>query len=302
MKEKKKIIICAVVAVAIVVVGIIAGVFIGKRNADRNKDAHNSTSSTTTTTTTTEEESSTTNEISTSESTEKDVSVTVVDGIISNTDRNNFADILGHILWFNFDAEDPPHSDDGYTAKEYATYNLKSYDYKSSEAKRYAYSSLLTGYHTLAEEMSENYNWLDFELYEGAGYYEIDETFEPDPKDLLGEIYCIIDEKYIDMSLKNVFNITPDHNYVLKSKDGEVYAYYYDGNYYYRGDEGGDGAGPDIVISDIKVMNDGKYSIKATYYVVGGDEREKICDLNVIAEMKTFEGKSIWSFYTIEKV
>ena len=57
MKDKKKIIICAVVAV-VVVAGIIAGIFIGKRNADKNTDIENSTVSTTTTTntTTTEEE------------------------------------------------------------------------------------------------------------------------------------------------------------------------------------------------------------------------------------------------------
>lgn len=52
MKDKKKIIICAAVAV-VIVAGIIAGIFIGKRNADKNTDIENSTISTTTTTTTT---------------------------------------------------------------------------------------------------------------------------------------------------------------------------------------------------------------------------------------------------------
>ncbi|MBR3835799.1 MAG: hypothetical protein IKJ69_03305 [Clostridia bacterium] len=46
MKDKKKIIICAAVAV-VIVAGIIAGVFIGKRNADKKTDVENSTSTTT---------------------------------------------------------------------------------------------------------------------------------------------------------------------------------------------------------------------------------------------------------------
>ncbi len=52
MQDKKKIIICSVVAI-VIVAGIIAGVFIGKRNADKNTDVDNSTTSTTTTTNTT---------------------------------------------------------------------------------------------------------------------------------------------------------------------------------------------------------------------------------------------------------
>ncbi|MBR3835800.1 MAG: hypothetical protein IKJ69_03310 [Clostridia bacterium] len=296
MKDKKKIIICAAVAV-VIVAGIIAGIFIGKRNTDKNEETESSTISTTTTTeaSTTTEVSTTTTEMPTS--TEKAVSVTVVDGIISNTDRKNFSDILGHILWFNFDSESVSYED----FKEHELKNFKPYDYKAASAKRFAYSSLMTGYYTLAEEISDIYNWWDFCINDGAGYNESTDAVDPDPKGVLGEYYCIVDAEYIDMALKTVFNITPDHNYVLKSKDGQVHAYYYDGDYYYRGDEGGDGAGPEIDINDIDVMNDGKYSIKATYYVNWGDDREKILDLNVVAEMKTVEGKSLWSFYKIEK-
>ncbi len=297
MKDKKKNIICAVVAVAIVVVCIIAGVFIVKRNADENTDVENSTTTTTTTTTTTEE-TSTTTEIPTSGTTEKDISVTVVDGIVSNTDRNNFIDMLGHLLWFNFDAENVSYD----TLKENELHNFRPYDYKTSAAKRYAYSSLMTGYCTLLEEIGAVYNWEDFNIYECWKNAEDDPEFEQDPQKILGDYYCWVEEKYVDMALKTVFNVQPDHNYVLKSKNGEVYAYYHDGYYYYRGDDGGDGAGPDIVINDIKVMDDGKYSIDATYYILWGDEREKIFDLNVIAEMKTVESNSIWSFYKIDKV
>lgn len=58
MKDKKKIIICAAVAV-VIVAGIIVGAFIGKRNADKNTDVENSTISTTTTTTAVTEEEET---------------------------------------------------------------------------------------------------------------------------------------------------------------------------------------------------------------------------------------------------
>lgn len=301
MKDKKKIIICAVVAAAILAVGVLAGVLIGKRSADKKEETESSTISTTTTTTTTEA-STTTTEMPTS--TEKAVSVTVVDGVISNTDRNNFSRILGNILFFDFDAVNPPNADD-YTALEYEKafykHNYKPYDYKSADAKRYAYNRLLTGYNPLTEDLTELYDLYSFQIDEVWKESEEDDTFEADPKGLLGEFYCIADGEYIDICLETVFNVRPDHNYVLKSKDGEVYAYYYNGDYYYRGDEGGGGTGPEIFINDIKIMNDGKYSINATYYVTGPEEKEKIYDVNIVAEMKKVEGKSLWSFYKIEK-
>lgn len=67
MKDKKKFIICAAVAV-VVVAGIIVGIFIGKRKADKNTDIENSIISTTTTTTTT---TAVTEEEGTEPSTEK---------------------------------------------------------------------------------------------------------------------------------------------------------------------------------------------------------------------------------------
>lgn len=303
MKDKKKIIISVLIALAVLAVGVLVGVLIGKKA--NNKPNEIPSESTTTITTTTTIITTTSTESSTEPSTkptQKDVSLTVVDGVISNTDRNNFKEILGHILWFTFDAKEPPNYIDGYTSKEYELYNYKNYDYKTTDAKKYAYSKLLTGYQTLSETMSEVYNWNDFEIYEVWKNSENDPEFESDPKNLFGDYYCFVEEKYIDIGLKTVFNVQPDHNYILKSKDGEVYAYYYDGYYYFRGDEGGDGAGPEIEINNVKIQSDGKYLIDATYYVSDPDGREKICDLKVTAEMKTVEGKSIWSFYKIEKV
>ena len=49
-------------------------------------------------------------------------------------------------------------------------------------------------------------------------------------------------------------------------------------------------------------MNDGKFLIKATYFEgldFGGFTPQRICDVNVVAEMKNVDGKSIWSFYSI---
>lgn len=297
MKNKKKIIICTVVAAAILAVGILAGVLIGKSGADKKEEDESSTISTTTTNTTTTEDSTTTTDMPTSKKNEQNNSVTVVEGIISNTDRNNFARILGNILYNGFNSEDPPHSDDGYTDKEFALHNYRPYDYKTADAKQYAYSRLITGVDTLLEAMVEVYNWDDFEIKEVWKESEEDDSFESDPKGLLGDYYCIVEAKYIDMAIKNVFNIDPDHSYVLKSKDGLVHAYYYNGNYYFRGDEGG-AMNSEAVISNVKVMDDGKYEINATWNIA---DSGKILDLKIIAEMKTVEGKSFWSFYKIEK-
>lgn len=301
MKDKKKVIICAVVVAAIVIAGVFAGIFIAKKNNDKNSDVENSTTSSTTTTTQT---STTTTEAVTSADEEEDVSTTVFEGIIGNTDANNFNSILGNILFFDFDAVDPPNAEN-YTAMEYEkafyTHNYKPYDCNSAEAKRYAYSKLLTGYYSLTEKLIEMYNPDEIIIEDIQKSSEEDNSFKADPKGLLGEFYIIADGEYIDACLETVFNVKPDHDYVLKSKDGEVYAYYYDGDYYCRGDEGGGGTGPVIDINDVKLLNDGKYSIKATFSVTDTEDKEKLYDVNIVAELKAFEGKNVWSFYKIEK-
>ena len=152
MKDKKKIIICAVVAAAILAVGILAGVMIGKRSADKKEEPESSTTSTTTTTTTTTEASTTTTEMPTSKKNEQNSSVTVVDGIISNTDKNNFRDTVGRILANGFWEDSVVENGDDFG------YKLTSYDYKSTDAKRYAYSHLLYGVQPLIESYKYIYN------------------------------------------------------------------------------------------------------------------------------------------------
>lgn len=250
------------------------------------------------------EETKPTEEETTKKEDKNDISITVVDGIISNTDRNNFSEMLGHMIYHNADI-DAIHPEDGYTNIEFFMINYKDYNYKSESAKRYAYRQLFGSYYTLLEEMADIYNWnskWDFE-YEYVSN-DSDEG-EPDPKGAFGDNYGYykISGKYVDICLETVFNIAPDHEYVFKSNDGELMAYYHNGYYYaYYFDGYGDVSGPDVKINDIAIMNDGKYQIKATYYEGVDDELEKLCDLNVVAEMKEVDGKSIWSFYTITKV
>ena len=231
-----------------------------------------------------------------------DISVTIVDGIISNTDRNNFSDMLGHMIWHNgyFESKHPEGS---YSNTDYFLLNYENYDYRSEKAKRFAYKQIFATYETILEEMAGIYNWQSFEI-EVVNTGASDNIGPSDPKGWLdyNYSYCKVEEKYVDMCLKTVFNLTPDHDYVFKSKDGEVVAYYYDGWYYYCDFDGGDTMGPDVDINDIEIMNDGKFLIKATYYVGTIYSATKICDVNVVAEMKEVEGKSIWSFYRITKV
>ena len=284
MKNKKKIIICTVVAAAILAVGILAGVLIGKSGADKKEEAESSTISTTTTAnTTTTEDSTTTTDMPTSKKNEQNSSVTVVEGSISNTDKNNFRDTVGRILANGFWEDSVVENGDDFG------YKLTSYDYKSTDAKRYAYSHLLYGVQPLIESYKYIYNY----------HAMMEKDYESnDPKGLLeGEYYCVEAED-VDFLLETTFNVKPDHNYILRSKDGMVQAYYHDGKYYVCVDEGGAGK-EECRINTVKIQDDGKYLIYGTYY--SGFDMEKVCDVKVVAEMKNVKGISFWSIYKIEK-
>ena len=204
---------------------------------------------------------------------------------------------MGQILYSVFDPKDPP-SDDGYSGKEYALYNWENFDCKSPDAKEYAYGKLLTGEQPLIDTLADIFDNEDFEVID---FIPDDEGFIEDPEGILGDYYRGVYAEYVDTCLATVFNIESDYDYVLRSESGEAYAYYNHGYYYFRGDEGGDGAGPEVKINNIKAQNDGKYLIDATYYISDFEDKEKICDVKVTAEMKTVEGKKLWSFYKIEK-
>lgn len=279
MKDKKILIFVAVILT--VIVCAVAGIVFG--NSTKNEIDG-------TTTTTTTESTSESTELQTLPKTE----ATAPKIEISNEDKENFESMLGQILWFVFDAEEPPHGDDGYSGKEYALYNWEDFDSTSSSAKEYAYGKLLTGYQPLVVTMAEIFDWEDFEVTDCWDGGE-------DPEGLYDEFYRVVDDEYVDLSLKTIFNIKPEHDYVLCSESGDTYAYYYDGEYYCRGEEGGDGAGPEVEIKNIKAQNDGKYLIDATYYISDFEGREEICDVEVVAEIKNVEGQNIWSFYKIEK-
>ena len=137
MKDKKKIIICAIVVV-IIAISVAVGIFIGKQSGEKNTSDESSTISTTSTTTeedttTVEEVSDTTTEIPTSEENESDVSTTSAEVVISNVDKNNFSKLLGHMLWHKY--LDVVHPENGYTSQEFELLNFVDYNYKSDNAK-----------------------------------------------------------------------------------------------------------------------------------------------------------------------
>lgn len=289
MKDKKKIIIAVVLAIVILAVGIVVGVMIRRNIPTQQEEITTSATTTTTTTatTTTTTEPSTEATSTTTQASAPDVTVKFVDREISNTDKNNFRDAVGEILANGF-------YEDNYVAigDDYK-YNLTSYNYKSSDAKRYAYSRLLVGVAPLIEQYQYIYNY----------YVHIEEfTDENDPKGLIDYYYYCVDAEDVDLLLETTFNVKPDHNYILRSKDGTVHAYYHDGKYYVRIDEGGT-FDNECRINNIKLQADGTYLIDGTYYNSGENlvDMKKICDVKVVAEMKNVKGRSFWSVYSIEK-
>lgn len=118
--------------------------------------------------------------------------------------------------------------------------------------------------------------------------------------------YRYVEGAFIDMILEEIFNVKPNHNYVLYSEEWEgkkeVEAYYEDGFYYSAAWDGGDGCGPDLTVKDVKVLSDGKYQITMNYRIIAGDEIVENCgDYIIVAKMKLYEGNSLWSFYEIKE-
>ena len=144
----------------------------------------------------------------------------------------------------------------------------------------------------------------------GFNNYENEEddyhSYIRDPKKLFknGEYYCVVESSYVDKILKNVFNVKPDHSVVMKNSKGNVWLYYYDGNYYYEYDSrGGDWGTPYVTVDSVKQRADGKYIIEAKHTYDDGLEGEALVEkLKIVADIKIVDGDSLWSIYKIETV
>ncbi len=153
-----------------------------------------------------------------------------------------------------------------------------------------------------------------FEAYYGRDTYEIIHAYEPlidkvrppkDPKNRVAddsEIWAESSGKYwysyvkveaskIDWLMKNILNVTPDHNYVSDN------SYYYNGYYYCGCGQGGDG-GFEPVITSKKQLSDGKYNLTLLYK--SPDSSEVFAKTSLTVALKEIDGKKEWSFYVIK--
>lgn len=313
IEKKKKIIIaaCTVVLVIALVIGTVFAAKLKKSKEDSANSAYAqdgqifedmSNES--------ETEPSENSEESTEASTqESKTSQTMKSVTLSNSDKQYFEKMMSYIVGYGL-------TDMGVGHEEEADYVNKFYDYDctSGKALNYALNIIFAvPYESFVDDMAQIYDWRDYDkseyfmsdvvneegdVYDDSGYIR-------DPKKLFknGEYYCVVEASYVDKILKNVFNVKPDHSVIMKNSKGNVWLYYYDGNYYYVYGDGGDGAGPLVTIDSVEQRADGKYIIEAKHKYGNDDEgysfRRK---LKIVADIKIVDGDSLWSIYKIETV
>ena len=238
---------------------------------------------------------------------ENKTSQTMKSVTLSNSDKQYFEKMMSYIVGDGL-------TDMGEGHEEEADYVNKFYDYDctSGKALNYALNIIFAvPYKSFVDDMAQIYDWRDYD----EPWYIVNEddkneeddyhSYIRDPKKLFknGEYYCVVESSYVDKILKNVFNVKPDHSVVMKNSKGNVWLYYYDGNYYYVYGDGGDGAGPLVTLDSVKQRADGKYIIEAKHKYGNDDEgysfRRK---LKIVADIKIVDGDSLWSIYKIETV
>lgn len=311
IEKKKKIIIaaCTVVLVIALVIGTVFAAKLKKSKEDSANSAHAqdgqifedmSNES--------ETEPSENSEESTEASTqESKTSQTMKSVTLSNSDKQYFEKMMSYIVGYGL-------TDMGVGHEEEADYVNKFYDYDctSGKALNYVLNIIFAvPYESFVDDMAQIYDWRDYdELWYIVNEDDRNEeddyhSYIRDPKKLFknGEYYCVVESSYVDKILKNVFNVKPDHSVVMKNSKGNVWLYYYDGNYYYVYGDGGDGAGPLVTLDSVKQRADGKYIIEAKHKYGNDDEgysfRRK---LKIVADIKIVDGDSLWSIYKIETV
>lgn len=314
--EKKKKIIIAACTVVLVIALVIGTVFAAKQKKSKEDSANSahaqdgqvfediSNES--------ETELSENSEESTEASTqESKTSQTMKSVTLSNSDKQYFEKMMSYIVGDGL-------TDMGVGHEEEADYVNKFYDYDctSGKALNYALNIIFAvPYESFVDDMAQIYDWRDYYVPDPIvndnekNNYENEEddyhSYIRDPKKLFknGEYYCVVESSYVDKILKNVFNVKPDHSVIMKNSKGNVWLYYYDGNYYYVYGDGGNGAGPLVTIDSVKQRADGKYVIEAKHKYGNDDEgysfRRK---LKIVADIKIVDGDSLWSIYKIETV
>lgn len=219
-------------------------------------------------------------------------------------DKKAFTSFMEYILGYGRYSvgQEPPHGDEGYSEKDYFEYNYADFDCTGSDAFEYAFACMLgIPYAGMEFCLREAYG-IEYDSY----FTECISSDEADPLNKFDgcDEYAKFDGKMFDSVLENVFNVKPDHNFISDSNDENVdaFAYYYNGEYYIYRSQGGDGAGPRVVINDMQVRSDGKYDADITYqWGNDPDGYSDIENLKVVAGLKDWEGSRIWSLYSVSK-
>lgn len=226
---------------------------------------------------------------------------------INSTDKDNFTRFMAFILGYGreYTSIEPLQGN----AKDYFECNYKNYDCTSSDAFETAFGYMLGApYNSCFNYLASMYDW-NIENYSEVYFRETDKPFISDPLKKFNQNsgYSKIVGKQYDLLLKEVFNVQPNHDFILSDENSRWFgnkesAYYYDGYYYILGKEGGDAAGPKTVINYIELNSDRKYHINITYQ--WGNDFEgyaDIAEIHVVASLKNVNGNRIWSIYKIEK-
>lgn len=300
--EKKKKIIIAACAVVLVIALVIGTVFAAKQKKNKEDNANSAHAQDGQVFEDMSNESETEHSAGGSKTSQTMKSVT-----LSNSDKKYFEKMMPYIVGYGL-------TDMGEGHEEEADYVNKFYDYDctSGKALNYALNIIFAvPYESFVDDMAQIYDWRNYD----EPWYIVNEddkneeddyhSYIRDPKKLfkIGEYYCEVEASYVDKILKNVFNVKPDHSVVMKNSKGNVWLYYYDGNYYYVYGDGGDGAGPLVTLDSVKQRADGKYVIEAKHKYGNDDEGYSLKrKLKIVADIKVVDGDSLWSIYKIETV
>ena len=221
-------------------------------------------------------------------------SVGMKNTVPTKIDKDNFCNQMAHILEFGreYQRKNPV---GGYSSIDYFDLNYKDYDCQSENAFEQAFVYMLgSPYYPLYEKICTIYN-INSETIEIK-------NSEKDPKMRMVDsgnyyYYYKVKGEFFDKYLSEIFNVSPDHSFEL----GKL-AYYYDGYYYIKQGDGGDGSGPDVAFVDLKECSDGKYEITIKYNRGNDWGYAELATLKVITELKYVDGKNIWSIYKITNV
>ncbi|MBQ2903377.1 MAG: RNA polymerase sigma factor [Clostridia bacterium] len=159
----------------------------------------------------------------------------------------------------------------------------QSYDALSADAKETTYGILMNSVFT-----DEVYgNFFEKPTYEKKSGRDSEKKLDKNVTE-----YYIFPAENADWIMINVFNITPDHSM------SSAWYYYKDG-FYYVASIPADDDSRELSVVDAKENGDGSYilKIRCDLIYIGDAEPSRTTFFEVLAALRSYEGKKYWSFY-----